>query len=175
MDLIELGFNWLRQSLAIYLPSSYMTSLLLEGIIPGISGICIFIPQIALLFGFVAILEDTGYMSRVSFIMDGLMRKIGISGKSVVPLVGGFACAVPAIMSARGISNWKEKIITIMITPLMSCSARIPVYLLLMSLIIPDGDYTLGVFNTKGLVMMAFLPFRYSLCCHCCLNNAVDY
>ena len=156
MDIIELGFNWLRQLLSNHLPVNFFTKLLLEGIIPGISGICVFIPQIALLFGFVAILEDTGYMSRVSFIMDGLMRKMGLSGKSIIPLVGGFACAVPAIMSARGISNWKEKIITIMITPLMSCSARIPVYLLLTSLIVPDDNYVLGIFNTKGIIMMTF-------------------
>ena len=120
----------------------------------GLSGIVVFVPQIALLFAFISILEDTGYMARVSFIMDKMMRKFGLNGRSVIPLISGVACAVPAIMSARTISNWKERIITIMVTPLMSCSARLPVYTLLISLVVPD-DKLLGFFNYQGLVLMA--------------------
>lgn len=113
----------------------------------------IFIPQIALLFMFIGLLEDSGYMARVTFIMDKLMRRIGLHGRSVIPLMSGMACAVPAIMSTRTISNWKERIITIMVTPLMSCSARLPVYTLLISLVIPN-EIVLGIFNLQGLALM---------------------
>jgi ferrous iron transport protein B len=127
---------------------------LVNGILAGLSGVVVFVPQIALLFAFIAILEDTGYMARVSFIMDKLLRKFGLNGRSVIPLISGVACAVPAIMSARTISNWKERIITIMVTPLMSCSARLPVYTLLISLVIPP-DKQLGFFNLQGFILMA--------------------
>src|SRR6185369_1581782 len=112
-----------------------------------------FVPQIALLFFFIAILEDTGYMARASFIMDKLMRKFGLNGKSVIPLMSGVACAVPAIMSTRTIQNWKERIITILVTPLMSCSARLPVYTLLIALVVPN-TYFYGI-NMQGLVLMS--------------------
>ena len=154
MDLIESLFIQLSSFTAQHLPKGILTDLLVNGIIAGLSGIAVFIPQIALLFAFIAILEDTGYMSRVSFIMDKLMRKFGLNGKSVIPLISGVACAVPAIMSARNIGNWKERMITIMVTPLMSCSARLPVYTLLISLVIPSGA-TYYVFNMQGLVLMA--------------------
>lgn len=112
-----------------------------------------FIPQIMLLFGFITILEDTGYMARVSFLMDRLMRSVGLGGKSTVPLISGLACAVPAIMSTRNIENWKERIITIMVTPLQSCSARLPVYTLLVGFAVPD-HLVLGIFNLQGLAML---------------------
>jgi ferrous iron transport protein B len=154
MDLIESLFIQLSSFATQHLPRGVLTDLLVNGIIAGLSGIAVFIPQIALLFAFIAILEDTGYMSRVSFIMDKLMRKFGLNGKSVIPLISGVACAVPAIMSARNIGNWKERIITIMVTPLMSCSARLPVYTLLISLVIPN-DARFYFFNLQGLVLMS--------------------
>lgn len=136
------------------LPPGEFTNLLVNGILAGLSGIIVFVPQIALLFAFIAILEDTGYMARVSFIMDKLMRKFGLNGRSVIPLVSGVACAIPAIMSTRTMSSWKERMITIMVTPLMSCSARLPVYTLLIALVVPEGK-SLGIFNYQGLILMA--------------------
>lgn len=136
------------------LPPGELSNLLVNGILAGLSGVVVFVPQIALLFAFIAVLEDTGYMARVSFIMDKLMRKFGLNGRSVIPLVSGVACAVPAIMSARTIGNWKERMITIMVTPLMSCSARLPVYTLLISLVVPE-DRTLGIFNYQGIILMS--------------------
>jgi ferrous iron transport protein B len=152
MDLIDSGFRWMSVQLSNSLPQGIINDLIVDGILAGLNGIVVFIPQIALLFFFIAILEDTGYMSRVSFLMDKLMRKFGLNGKSLIPLMSGVACAVPAIMSTRTIQNRKERLITIMVTPLMSCSARLPVYTLLIALIIP-GKYILG-FNLQGLVLM---------------------
>ena len=154
MEWIESTFVWLGQTVGNTLPQGPVNSLLVDGIIAGLSGVAVFIPQIALLFGFIALLEDSGYMARVSFIMDKLMRKVGLNGRSVIPLISGVACAVPAIMSTRTISNVKERIITIMITPLMSCSARLPVYTLLISLMVPD-DGSNSFFSTKGFMLMA--------------------
>jgi ferrous iron transport protein B len=122
-------------------------------VVAGLSGILIFIPQIMILFGLITILEDTGYMARISFLTDKLMRKVGLNGKSVMPMISGFACAVPAIMSARNIENKKERLLTIMITPLMSCSARLPVYIILIALVIPSKLY-FGFLSLQGLVMM---------------------
>jgi ferrous iron transport protein B len=127
--------------------------MLAEGIVPGLGGILIFIPQIALLFAFIAVLEETGYMSRVVFLMDKLMKPFGLSGKSVVPLISGVACAIPAVMAARNIENWKERMITIMVTPLMTCSARLPVYIILVALVVPETTYS--GFNLQGLVLLA--------------------
>jgi ferrous iron transport protein B len=126
--------------------------LLTEGLVAGISGVLIFIPQIALLFGFIAILEESGYMSRVVYLMDRPMRLFGLNGKSVVPLISGAACAVPAIMSARGIDAWKERIITIFVTPFISCAARLPVYIIIIALVIPDDSF-MG-FSLKGLTLL---------------------
>lgn len=154
MEWIESLFIAISELTANILPQGELSNLLVNGIIAGLSGVVVFVPQIALLFTFIAILEDTGYMARVSFIMDKLMRRFGLNGRSVIPLISGVACAVPAIMSARTISSWKERIITIMVTPLMSCSARLPVYTLLISLVVPQNK-TLGFFNYQGLILMA--------------------
>lgn len=154
MDLIDGVFAELSSWIATQLPEGPLTSLLAEGVIPGIGGIVIFIPQIALLFGFLAILEDTGYMSRVVFIMDRWMKPFGLHGKSIVPLVSGIACAIPGVMAARNIGNWKEKMITILVTPLMSCSARLPVYIILIGLTVPD-DRLFGIINLQALTLLA--------------------
>ncbi|MCX6310330.1 MAG: ferrous iron transport protein B [Bacteroidetes bacterium] len=153
MDWIQSGFGFLQTFCTQKFPPGILTDLFVNGILAGLSGVVVFIPQIALLFFFIGILEDSGYMARVTFIMDKLMRKIGLHGRSVIPLMSGMACAVPAIMSTRTISNWKERIITIMVTPLMSCSARLPVYTLLISLVIPN-QIVGGIFNTQGLALM---------------------
>jgi len=152
MDLIDGFFAEMSGKVSDLLPDGPFSSLIAEGIIPGIGGVVIFIPQIALLFGFLAILEDTGYMSRVVFLMDRWMRPFGLHGKSVVPLVSGVACAIPGIMAARNIGNWKEKIITIMVTPLMSCSARLPVYVILIGLVVPDRSF--GFVNLQALTLL---------------------
>jgi ferrous iron transport protein B len=153
MDLIDGLFANISKYLSERLPSGPLSSLVAEGIIPGIGGIVIFVPQIAILFAFIAVLEETGYMSRVVFLMDKIMRKFGLNGKSVVPLISGVACAIPAIMSTRTIDNWKERTITIFVTPLMSCSARLPVFTILIALIVPDKG-VLGFFNLQGLALM---------------------
>jgi ferrous iron transport protein B len=153
MDSIDWGFSKLSESLASSLPDNRWTDLLLNGVIAGISGILIFVPQIMILFGLITLLEDSGYMARISFLSDRLMRSVGLNGKSVMPMISGFACAVPAIMSARNIENKKERLLTILITPLMSCSARLPVYIILIGLVIPK-TYVLGFLNLQGLVMM---------------------
>ncbi len=135
------------------LPQGWLTDLFLNGFWAGLGGILVFVPQIMILFGLITILEDTGYMARISFLSDKLMRKVGLNGKSVMPMISGFACAVPAIMSARNIENKKERLLTILVTPLMSCSARLPVYTILISLVIPQKFY-LGFLSQRGLVMM---------------------
>lgn len=153
MDLIDGLFAEISALVSGSLPDGPLTRLLAEGVIPGIGGVVIFIPQIALLFGFLAILEDTGYMSRVVFLMDRWMRPFGLHGKSIVPLVSGIACAIPGVMAARNISNWKEKMITILVTPLMSCSARLPVYIILIGLTVPD-EVVLGLINLQALALL---------------------
>lgn len=153
MDLIDGLFADISGWASSALPDGPLTRLLSEGVIPGVGGVVIFIPQIALLFGFLAILEDTGYMSRVVFLMDRWMRPFGLHGKSIVPLVSGVACAIPGVMAARNISNWKEKMITILITPLMSCSARLPVYIILIGLTVPD-EVVLGFINLQALALL---------------------
>ncbi len=155
MELIDNGFAQLSQFVGNTLPEGVLNSLIVDGIIAGLGGIVIFIPQIAFLFAFIAILEDTGYMSRVSFITDRLLRGFGLSGRSIIPLLSGAACAIPAVMSARTIPNWKERIITIMVVPLVSCAARLPVYTLLISMMIPAEQKWL-IFNLQGLTMMGF-------------------
>ena len=153
MEWIDLGFGMLSNTLSKNLPEGILNELITQGIVPGLGGIFVFIPQIMLLFFFISILEDTGYLSRVVFILDRIMRPLGLNGKSVVPLISSFACAIPGIMSTRTIPNWKERLITIFIAPLMSCSARIPVFTLLIALVIPKESY--GIINLQGLVMFA--------------------
>lgn len=152
MDLIDGTFSSLSSWMSNAMPEGYVSDLITQGIIPGIGGVVIFIPQIALLFFFISILEETGYLSRVVFIMDRLMRPFGLNGKSVVPLMSSVACAIPGVMSARTIADWKERMITIMVAPLMSCSARIPVYTLLIALVIPS-ETVFGFINLQGLVL----------------------
>lgn len=152
MDLIDASFVWLSEMVNAQLPPGPFTNLIAEGIIPGLGGIVIFIPQIAFLFFFISLLEESGYMSRVVFLMDRSMRRFGLSGKSVVPLVSGTACAIPAVMAARNIEDWKERLITILVVPFTTCSARLPVYLIIISLVIPDESF-LG-FNLQGLTLM---------------------
>lgn len=153
MTLIESLFTWLTNAAHEALPPGVFTDLLVDGVLAGLSGVLVFIPQIAILFAFISILEDTGYMARVTFMMDKIMRKVGLNGKSVVPLIGGLACAVPSIMSARTIENWKDRMITIMVTPLVSCSARLPIYTLLISLVVPDQKIW-GFINMQGVALM---------------------
>ncbi|MDB5024088.1 MAG: ferrous iron transport protein [Mucilaginibacter sp.] len=158
MKLIADSFVWIQSSLHRVLPAGPLTNLLVDGVIAGLSGVMVFIPQITILFGFISILEDTGYMSRVTFMMDRIMRKVGLNGKSVVPLIGGFACAVPSIMSTRNIENWKDRMITIMVTPLITCSARLPVYTLLIALVVPNRNIW-WIFNLQGLALTGMYLF----------------
>ncbi|MDB5228324.1 MAG: ferrous iron transport protein [Bacteroidota bacterium] len=153
MDWIDLEFATLATFLQNTLPSNLFTKLLTEGLIPGISGILIFVPQITILFLLITLLEEVGYMSRAVYMFDNIMQRFGMNGRSIVSLISGGACAVPAIMSTRTISNWKERLITIMVTPLISCSARIPVFAILIGFIVPR--YKIGYFNSQGLVFMA--------------------
>ena len=151
-DFIDSTFAFLSERVKSTLPEGVFTSLLAEGIIPGLGGIVIFIPQIAFLFFFISILEETGYMSRVVFLMDRGLRRFGLNGKSVIPLISGTACAIPAVMATRNIENWKERLITILVTPFTTCSARLPVYAILIALVIPEGSF-IGL-NYQGLMLM---------------------
>lgn len=153
MDGIEWLFGQLSGWLTSTLPQAWWSDLLINGVVAGLSGIMVFIPQIMILFGLITILEDSGYMARISFLTDKLMRKAGLNGKSVMPMISGYACAVPAIMTARNIENKKERLLTILVTPLMSCSARLPVYTILIALVIPSKLY-FGFLSLQGLVMM---------------------
>ena len=161
MDFIDSTIANLSQTIKNKLPQGIFTNLLTEGIIPGLGGIVIFIPQIAFLFLFISILEETGYMSRVVFLMDRGLRKFGLSGKSVIPLISGTACAIPAVMATRNIENWKERLITILVTPFTTCSARLPVYAILISLVIPEGSF-FGL-NYKGLMLMSLYLIGFGM------------
>ncbi|MFN9709798.1 MAG: ferrous iron transport protein B [Bacteroidota bacterium] len=158
MNFIEHVFVWIEDWLTPLLPQNQFSNLILRGVLPGLSGIFVFIPQIMILFGLIGLLEESGYMARISFLSDKIMRKSGLNGKSVMPMISGFACAVPAIMSARNIESQKERLLTILVTPLMSCSARLPVYTILIALVIP-GDYIFGFLSLQGLVMMGLYLF----------------
>lgn len=153
MSAIEWAFGELSGWLSGVMPGNWFSDLFINGIVAGLSGILLFVPQIMILFGLITLLEDSGYMARISFLTDKLMRKAGLNGKSVMPMISGYACAVPAIMSARNIENKKERLLTIMVTPLMSCSARLPVYTILIALVIPSELY-FGFLSLQGLVMM---------------------
>lgn len=154
MNAIDWSFAAISGWLNTILPQAWWSDLIVNGLIAGLNGILVFVPQIMILFGLITLLEDTGYMARISFLSDKLMRKAGLNGKSVMPMISGFACAVPAIMSTRNIENKKERLLTILVTPLMSCSARLPVYTILIALVIPD-TYYFGFLSLQGLVMMA--------------------
>lgn len=154
MDAIEWGFSEISGWLSSVMADNWFSDLFINGIVAGLSGIVLFVPQIMILFGLITLLEDTGYMARISFLTDKLMRKAGLNGKSVMPMISGLACAVPAIMTARNIENRKERLLTIMVTPLMSCSARLPVYTILIALVVPSKLY-FGFLSLQGLVMMA--------------------
>ncbi len=173
MDFIDESFSQLSEATKKNLPPGLFTNLLSEGIIAGLGGIVIFIPQIAFLFLFIAVLEETGYMSRVVFLMDRGLRKYGLSGKSVIPLISGTACAIPAVMATRNIENWKERLITILVTPFTTCSARLPVYLILISLVIPEGTF-LGM-GYQGLTLMGLylLGFVMALLSAAILNKVL--
>lgn len=158
MDMIEAGFVQLQSWLSNILAEGWWSDLLLNGVLAGLSGILVFVPQIMILFGLITILEETGYMARISFLTDKLMRKVGLNGKSVMPMISAFACAVPAIMSVRNIENKKERLLTILVTPLMSCSARLPVFTILIALVIPQ-TYYFGFLSLQGLVMMGLYVF----------------
>jgi ferrous iron transport protein B len=162
MDYIDETFANFSSLAKQHLPAGEFTNLISEGLIPGIGGIVIFIPQIAFLFLFISVLEESGYMSRVVFLMDKIMRKFGLSGKSIVPLISGTACAIPAIMSARNIENWKERLITILVTPFTTCSARLPVYAILISLIIPEKRI-FGFLSLQGLTLMALYLLGFGM------------
>lgn len=153
MDAIDTGVAWLNGRLKDSLPPGPLTDLLTDGILAGIGGILVFIPQIAFLFLLIALLEESGYMSRVMVIMDRIMRTFGLNGRSVVPLISGVACAVPAIMATRSIGTRRDRLITILVTPLMSCSARLPIYTILIALVVPK-ERVLGIFNLQGLALM---------------------
>ena len=176
MDFIDETFTSLASYAKSHLPAGEFTNLISEGIIPGIGGIVIFVPQIAFLFLFISVLEESGYMSRVVFLMDKIMRRYGLSGKSVVPLISGTACAIPAIMSARNIENWKERLITILVTPFTTCSARLPVYAILISLIIPDKKI-IGFFSLQGLTLMVLylLGFFMAIVSAIILNKVLQF
>jgi len=154
MDWIEMGFAGLTEMVGNILPTGYLSQLVTEGLIPGLGGVAIFIPQIAILFLLFSLLEESGYMSRIVYLTDRLMQKFGMSGKSIVPMISGLACAVPAIMAARTIENSRERLITILVTPLLTCSARIPVYVVVIALVVPD-DAKLWIFNGQGVALMA--------------------
>ncbi len=162
MDWIDAGFSSLGSAVEGLLPATWWADLIVNGLIAGIGGIVIFIPQIAILFFLITILEDTGYMARISFLTDRLMRSAGLNGRSIMPLISGMACAIPAVMAARTIENRKERLITILVTPLMSCSARLPVYTILIALIIPQTSY-FGFINLQGLVLMGMYLLGFAM------------
>jgi ferrous iron transport protein B len=152
MDWIDAGFAWAQEQASLALPETWWSDLLINGLLAGIGGVLIFVPQIALLFGIITVLEDTGYMARISFLTDRIMRSVGLNGKSVMPMISGLACAIPAVMAARSIENRKERLITILVTPLMSCSARLPIYIILIALVVPEKE-VLHIFSLQGIIM----------------------
>jgi ferrous iron transport protein B len=164
MDFISSGIDLVGKNLNSVLPSSMFKSLLIDGIVGGVGNVIVFLPQIVLLVFFIGLLEDSGYMARMSFMMDGLMGRLGLSGKSVLPILSGFACAIPAVMAARTIENWRDRLLIIMLIPLMSCSARLPVYTLIISALIPQQTF-FGFIQLQGLILLAvyFLGFFTAL------------
>lgn len=173
MDFIDSLFASLSEWTKNALPAGAFTNLIAEGIIPGLGGIVIFIPQIAFLFLFISILEESGYMSRVVFLMDRIMRRFGLSGKSVVPLISGTACAIPAIMATRNIESWKERLITILVTPFTTCSARLPVYLIIIALVIPEGRILGLSYQALTLMLLYLIGFGTAIISAYILNKVL--
>lgn len=171
MDMIDEFFAAASEWVKVTLPAGVFTNLIAEGILAGIGGIVIFIPQIAFLFFFISLLEETGYMSRVVFLMDRLMRPFGLSGKSVVPLMSGTACAIPAVMATRTIENWKERLITILVIPFTTCSARLPIYLIIIALVIPEGTFLGLSFKALTLMLLYLIGFATSVLSAMLLNK----
>lgn len=171
MDFIDSSFAAMSEWAKTQLPQGAFTNLLSEGIIPGLGGIVIFIPQIAFLFLFISVLEESGYMSRVVFLMDRIMRRFGLSGKSIVPLISGTACAIPAIMATRNIESWKERLITILVTPFITCSARLPVYLIIISLVIPEGRFIGLGYQALTLMLLYLVGFATAVVSAYILNK----
>ena len=163
MDAIDGFFGQLAEWVKVTLPPGMLTDLIAEGVIAGIGGVVIFIPQIAFLFFFISLLEESGYMSRVVFLMDRLMRPFGLSGKSIVPLMSGMACAIPAVMATRNIENWKERLVTILVVPFTTCSARLPVYLIIIALVIPEGRFFGLGYQALVLTGLYFIGFLAAL------------
>lgn len=153
MDFIDAGTSWLGGSVRMLLPAGALASLLVDGIIAGVGSVIVFLPQILILFAFIIFLEDSGYMARAAFLMDRLMRQCGLSGHSFIPMLSSFACAVPGIMATRVIPNRRDRIATIVAAPFMTCSARLPVYALLISAFIPQQHFFFGIINLQGLVL----------------------
>lgn len=171
MDFIDAQFAAASEWIKTTLPPGVFTNLLAEGILAGIGGIVIFIPQIAFLFLFIALLEESGYMSRVVFLMDRIMRPFGLSGKSIVPLISGTACAIPAVMATRNIENWKERLITILVTPFITCSARLPVYLIIIALVIPEGRFFGLSYQALTLTLLYLIGFGAAIFSAMILNK----
>jgi ferrous iron transport protein B len=151
MDAIEAGMAALGEKVGAWLPEGYLRSLIVDGVIAGAGSVLVFLPQILILFFFILLLEDSGYLPRAAFLLDTLMGKVGLSGRAFIPLLSSFACAIPGIMATRTIANWKDRLATIMIAPLMTCSARLPVYALLIGAFVPDRS--VGMFNLRGLTL----------------------
>ena len=156
MGWIEAGIGWLSLQATTLLPQGIIQSLIVDGIIAGVGNVIVFLPQIVLLIFFISLLEDSGYITRMAFILDRIMKKWGLHGKAVLPMLSGFACAIPAIMASRTIENWRDRLITILLIPLMSCSARLPVYILLISAFIPQQTI-FGFIQLQALVLMTVL------------------
>ncbi|MBT8298921.1 MAG: ferrous iron transport protein B [Maribacter sp.] len=171
MDFIDESFAAASEWVKNTLPAGLLTNLIAEGILSGIGGIVIFIPQIAFLFLFISLLEESGYMSRVVFLMDRVMRPFGLSGKSVVPLISGTACAIPAVMATRTIENWKERLITILVTPFTTCSARLPVYLIIIALVIPEGRFLGLGYQALTLMLLYLIGFVAAILSAMVLNK----
>jgi len=173
MDFIDESFASASEWVKNTLPPGLLTNLIAEGILSGIGGIVIFIPQIAFLFLFISLLEESGYMSRVVFLMDRVMRPFGLSGKSVVPLISGTACAIPAVMATRTIENWKERLITILVTPFTTCSARLPVYLIIIALVIPEGRFLGLGYQALTLMLLYLIGFGAAIISAMALNKVL--
>ncbi len=173
MDFIDESFASASEWVKNTLPAGMLTNLIAEGILSGIGGIVIFIPQIAFLFLFISLLEESGYMSRVVFLMDRVMRPFGLSGKSVVPLISGTACAIPAVMATRTIENWKERLITILVTPFTTCSARLPVYLIIIALVIPEGRFLGLGYQALTLMLLYLIGFGAAIISAMALNKVL--